>query len=62
MAGGSIKAETVRNDRQPWDSLPALMMADGKERGIKMTKKRNAESKVFTGIAIKAASKMLLTA
>lgn len=39
MAGGSIKAETVRNDRQPWDSLPALMMADGKERGIKMTKK-----------------------
>ena len=30
MAGGSIKAETVRNDRQPWDSLPALMMADEK--------------------------------
>ena len=34
MAGGSIKAETVSNDRQPWDILPALMMADGKERVI----------------------------
>ena len=26
-------AETVRNDRQPWDSLPALTMADGKQKG-----------------------------
>lgn len=53
MAGGSIKAETVRNDRQPWDSLPALMMADGKERGIKMTKKEQYENHRKTFLEIR---------
>lgn len=37
-------AETVRNDRQPRDGLPALMMAD--QKGTVMTRKDEIEMEI----------------